>query len=220
MSVLSDERLRRIAGECGPVTWEGGEFLKAWAVAYGRAVADAAIAADREAAADHADGWVRTPINEDQAELMMLVGRKWLRDNAPHLLATPPAAPVVPHQELLRVILVEAIRTITGCPDIKGAGGKYLTDVALDLAKQYDSEKPAAPVVPNEEGKHCGDPDCVPCRDPAEPAAPVVPDGYAVVHAAELLAELRKILGVDGTVYQRVRAMLAAAPAPSQEPTP
>lgn len=39
--------------------------------------------------------------------------------------------------EPMRVIAVEAIRTVTGCPDIKGNGDKYLVDVLMDTTRQW-----------------------------------------------------------------------------------
>ncbi len=38
--------------------------------------------------------------------------------------------------EPLRVIAVEAIREVTGCPDIKGNEGKYLVDVLMQKARE------------------------------------------------------------------------------------
>ena len=39
--------------------------------------------------------------------------------------------------EPMRVIAVEAIREVTGCPDIKGKDGKYLVDVLMEKMRSF-----------------------------------------------------------------------------------
>lgn len=50
--------------------------------------------------------------------------------------------------EPMRVIAVEAIREVTGCPDI-GGNGKYLVDVLMEKVRDF--------VTPNDEESRSGD---------------------------------------------------------------
>lgn len=50
-----------------------------------------------------------------------------------------PGAETLPHDEMLRSIVVEAIREATGCPDLKGRDGEYLSEKVLAKARALHS---------------------------------------------------------------------------------
>lgn len=149
MSVLSDEQLMDIARPaCGNFRWPSTALD----------IMRAAIAADRDARAEPV---LKVRVGRESIELLKhkVDGRLALPIGDHFLYTAPPAAPV--------------------CMTCNGhglIGGFVSADSGYDSRPCPDCNTPAAPVVPNEEGKHCGDPDCVPCRDPADPAAPVVPE--------------------------------------------